>query len=221
MIDWNERILLVDTETTNSLDDPICYDVGYSVFDLAGNVYEEASFVNADIFLDKEFMATAYYADKIPQYWQDIWAKRRELLSWREIKWRVWDACLRHGCKIVSAHNARFDYRSLHLTQRYITTSKYRFFLPWGCEWWDTLKMCREVFKSDENYKPWCFEHGFVTKNNQPQMTAEVVYRYITNNLNFAEQHTGLEDVRIERDIFLYCLHMMPELDGRLWSNSQ
>ena len=81
MIDVNERIMMIDTETTNDIEDPICYDVGYRVFDLAGNVYEEASMVNADIFLDKEFMASAYYAEKVPDYWRDIWEKRRELLS--------------------------------------------------------------------------------------------------------------------------------------------
>lgn len=218
MIDVNERIMMLDSETTNSLEDPICYDVGYRVFDLAGNVYEEASMVNADIFLDKDFMASAYYADKIPNYWRDIWEKKRELLAWRVIKARIWEAIERNSVKIVAAHNARFDYRSLHLTQRYITTSRWRWVMPWGCEWYDTLKMCREIFKDDKNYRPWCEANGFMTKNNQPQMTAEVVYRYITNDLTFKESHTGLEDVKIEMEIFLYCLSKNPEVDGRLWA---
>jgi DNA polymerase III epsilon subunit-like protein len=215
MIDAETRIMMLDTETTNSLEDPICYDVGYRVFDLAGNVYEEASMVNADIFLDKEFMASAYYADKIPNYWRDIWEKKRELLAWRVIKARIWEAIERNGVKIVAAHNARFDYRSIHLTQRYITTSRWRYVLPWGCEWWDTLRMCREVFKDDENYRPWCEERGYITANNQPRMTAEVVYRYITGDENFTESHTGLEDVKIETEIFKYCLDKIPDIDGR------
>ncbi len=215
MIDAETRIMMLDTETTNSLEDPICYDVGYRVFDLAGNVYEEASMVNADIFLDKEFMASAYYADKIPNYWRDIWEKKRELLAWRVIKARIWEAIERNGVKIVAAHNARFDYRSIHLTQRYITTSRWRYVLPWGCEWWDTLRMCREVFKDDENYRPWCEERGYITANNQPRMTAEVVYRYITGDEDFTESHTGLEDVKIEMEIFKYCLDKIPDIDGR------
>ena len=215
MIDVNERIMMLDSETTNSLEDPICYDVGYRVFDLAGNVYEEASMVNADIFLDKDFMASAYYAEKIPDYWRDIWEKKRELLAWRVIKARIWEAIERNGVKIVSAHNARFDYRSLHLTQRYITTSRWRWVMPWGVTWWDTLKMCREVFKADENYRPWCEERGYITATNQPKMTAEVVYRYITGDENFTESHTGLEDVKIEMEIFKYCLDKIPDIDGR------
>lgn len=215
MIDVNERIMMLDSETTNSLEDPICYDVGYRVFDLAGNVYEEASMVNADIFLDNDFMASAYYAEKVPDYWRDIWEKKRELLAWRVIKARIWEAIERNGVKIVAAHNARFDYRSIHLTQRYITTSRWRYVLPWGCEWWDTLRMCREVFKDDENYRPWCEERGYITANNQPKMTAEVVYRYITGDEDFTESHTGLEDVKIEMEIFKYCLDKMPDIDGR------
>ena len=219
MIDLNERIMLVDTETTNSLDDPICYDVGYVVFDLVGNIYEQGSMVNSDIFLDKEFMASAYYAEKIPQYWVDIWEKKRELLSWAKIKWRIFDACKRNNCRIVSAHNARFDYLSLNLTQRYITTSKWRFFMPWGVEWWDTLKMCREVLGVDDTYKNWCIENGFMTANNQPRYTAEIVYRYISNNLDFVESHTGFEDTMIEKEIFLYCVRQHPEINGALWNS--
>lgn len=219
MIDDQTRVMMIDTETTNSLDDPICYDVGFRVFDLAGNVYEEASMVNADIFLDKEFMATAYYAEKVPDYWRGIWEKRKELLTWNRIKSRIWEACVRYNVSIVCAHNATFDYRSLHLTQRYITTSRWRWVLPWGVEWWDTLKMSRQVLKNDPNYRPWCEEHGYITANNQVRLTAEIIYRYITGDNDFEEKHMGLDDVRIESEIFKYCLEKMPEIDGRLWAD--
>ena len=220
MIDFNEKILMLDSETTNSLDDPIVYDVGYSVFNLRGEVFEEASLANKDIITDNEYMQYAFYLDKLPLYSQEIAEGKRELLPWDKIKWRVYDVCKRNSCRIVAAHNARFDNRALNLTQRYITTSRWRYFLPYGVEWYDTLKMCRQIFKNDKLYKPWCVEHGFMTKNNLPQMTAEVVYKYITNNLDFVEKHTGLEDVKIERDIFLYCMAQDPDLDGKLWKNN-
>lgn len=217
MIETTQRIMMIDTETCNSLDDPIVYDVGFQVFDLAGNIYEQASIANKDVLTDVSLMSSAYFADKIPDYWREIYLGQRELLTWDKIKWRVFDACKRNNATIVAAHNARFDNRSLNLTQRYITTSRYRYFLPYGVEWWCTLKMARAVLKQDPAYKPWCKEHGFMTKTNQAQMTAEVVYRYITNNLDFTEAHTGLEDVQIEKEIFLYCIDKMPDLDGRLW----
>ena len=211
------NIMMIDTETTNSIDDPIVYDVGFQVFDESGNVLEEASMVNADVFLDSDLMASAYFADKIPMYWEDIKMGARELMAWSRIKWRLFTAYQRHDCKIVCAHNARFDYRSLHLTQRYITSSQFRYVLPWGAEWVDTLKMARNVLKNDDDYKQYCVTNGYMTANNQPRYTAEILYRYITGKETFEEKHTALEDVRIEKLIYFYCLSRDPEVDGKLW----
>ena len=141
----------------------------------------------------------------------------RELMAWSRIKWRLFTAYQRHDCKIVCAHNARFDYRSLHLTQRYITSSQFRYVLPWGAEWVDTLKMARNVLKNDDDYKQYCVTNGYMTANNQPRYTAEVLYRYITGKETFEEKHTALEDVRIEKLIYFYCLSRDPEVDGKLW----
>ena len=47
-----QKLIVFDTETTNTMDDPFVYDIGWAVIDLDGNVYETASFVNADVFLD-------------------------------------------------------------------------------------------------------------------------------------------------------------------------
>lgn len=211
------NFMMIDTETANDLDYPIAYDIGYEVFNDKGETLEAASLTNRDIFLDKDFMATAYYAAKIPNYWKEIWAKQRELISWREIKWRIFEACKRYDCHIVAAHNARFDNRALNLTQRYITTSRHRYFLPYDTEWWDTLKMAKAVLSDDETYTNFCKFYGFMTANNKPKFTAEVVYKFISGDIDFDEAHTGLEDVKIEKEIFLYCLSRNPDLDGRLW----
>ena len=74
-----------------------------------------------------------------------------------------------------------------------------------------------EELKQDENYRPWCEQRGYITANNQVRLTAEIIYRYITGNEDFEEAHTGLEDVKIETEIFKYCLAKNPDIDGRLW----
>lgn len=209
--------LIIDTETCNSLDDPIVYDVGAEVFNDTGQTLEIVSLTNKDIFLDKEFMSSAYYADKIPTYWKEIWANKRELLSWNKIKDRIYSMCARHDCSIAVAHNARFDNRALNLTQRYITTSKHRYFLPYNCIWWDTLRMAREVLKGNDTYKNFCKYYNFMTSNNQPKFTAEVLYKFLSGDIDFEEKHVGIEDIKIEKEIFLWCLNQKPDIDGRLW----
>ena len=90
-------------------------------------------------------MSYAYFADKIPQYWEDIKNGKRELKTFFNIKKAFAESVKNFDVKIVLAHNARFDYRSLNYTLRYLTKSKYRYFFPFGIEIWDTLKMSRKV----------------------------------------------------------------------------
>ena len=213
------KFLVIDTETTNSIDDPFCYDVGFAVVDATGTVFESHSYVVADIFLDDELMASAYFAEKIPQYWEEIKNGKRQLRRFKTIRSILRDVVQQYGIRYIVAHNASFDYRSLNYTQRLLTSSKYRYFFPWGVEIWDTLKMARQTLKTNENYRQFCIDNGFTYgKEDKPQLrfTAEIIHRFLTGNLDFVEEHTGLEDVLIEKDILAYCLANGVET-GKLW----
>ena len=209
--------LMIDTETTNDLDCPICYDVGFSVINDEGKTLAKFSYVVADIFLDKEFMSVAFYSDKVQQYWADIKSGKRELKQWGNICRQVRMVMAQYGIDTVIAHNMRFDYRSTNTTQRYLTSSKWRYFFPYGTKFVCTLKMAREVYAKDEQYIAFCEEHSFTTKNGKPRLTAEILYRFLSNDLNFVESHTGLEDVEIETIIFFACVKAKPDVNGLLW----
>lgn len=211
-----EKYIMLDTETTNSLDDPICYDVGFAVVDRNGSVYETHSFVVAEVFLNEELMESAYFIDKIPQYWEDIKNGTRKLAKFNTIRKVLAETMKKHNTQIVIAHNARFDYRSTAKTQRYLTKSKYRYFLPYGTEVWDTLKMAREVLKNDVDYDNFCYNNNYVTKRGCKRYTAEILYRFFTGDNDFVESHTGLEDVSIEKVIFAECMARGAE-SGKLW----
>lgn len=212
-----EKFIVLDTETTNDIDCPLAYDIGFAVIDKIGTVYEKHSFVVADIFLDKELMQSAFFADKIPMYWEQIKSGERTLASFYNIRKCLVNVMSKYNIDIVIAHNARFDYISTATTQRYLTKSKYRYFFPYGTKIWDTLKMSREIFKDDEKYCAFCTENNYKTANNSNRYTAEILYRYLTNDNSFIENHTGLEDVLIEKEIFVHCVQKNPEIDGRLW----
>lgn len=212
------KILMLDTETANELETPLCYDLGFSVVDLDnGKAIEKHSYVVADIFCDKDLMASAFFGDKIPQYWADIKAGKRMLRKWSTIRAIVREVMTQYDIDTVVAHNARFDYSSTATTQRYLTCSKWRYFFPYGTKFVCTLKMSREVFGKDEDYIAFCEKYNYLTKQNKPRLTAEIVYRYLTNDNEFVESHTGLEDVEIETEILLACLERNPEVDGLLW----
>ena len=213
MINKTDVIMMIDTETTNDIDCPIVYDVGYQLFSLEEGVLLERSFVNADVFLDKDLMSTAFFADKIPTYWEEIKSGQRTLKRWFNIKRQIAEDCALFDVKYVCAHNAMFDNRALNTTQRYQTTSKFRYFLPYGLTWLDTLKMSRTILKENDSYGEFCFNNDYITKNGQRRYTAEIIYRWLSGENEFIESHTGLEDV------FEYCLSQNPEIDGLLWGD--
>lgn len=220
--------IVFDTETANTgrtedgqlfIKDGLFYDFGFSVVDTKGNVYEEFSFINRDIFFEKELMSSAYYKEKIPKYWEGIKAGTRKLANTYEIRKTFLDCIEKYGCKWVCAHNARFDYTVCNATQRWTTKSKYRYFLPYGIEIWDTMKMARDVILQMPTYKKFSEKNGMLTANDRLSASAENLYKFIIKDATFKESHTGLEDVKIEREILFYCLRQHKKMRKKLWEN--
>lgn len=210
--------LTIDTETANSLDFPFMYDLGGAVHDRYGNVLETFSFVIYDIFCaDRELFNTAYYAEKRPIYEQQIKEGKRKIVSVFTARKYVKELCEKYEIKAIIAHNAAFDYRAVNYTLRYVSKSKYRYFLPYGVEIWDTLKMAQDTICKQKAYINFCKENGYIKKNGTPRATAEILYRYITNDNNFVENHTGLEDVLIEKEIFAKCMRQKKKMRRKVW----
>ena len=199
--------LTIDTETANGFDDPIVYDIGGCIHDKKGNVYETFSFIIYETFYGmKDLMKTAYYAAKIPMYQKQINAGERKVVRYLTAKKHVAELCDKYNVTAIIAHNARFDYRSTTRTQRYLTKSKYRYFLPYGIPVWDTLKMAQDTICKQKMYKEFCKREGYITNNGRVRATAEILHRYLSGNYEFNESHTGLEDVLIEKEIFVQCM---------------
>ena len=217
MIDRRRHyVLVIDTETANTIvnedgsmdmSNVLVYDCGWAVVDTKGNIYETASFVNRDIFVyERELMQSAYYGWKIPRYVEEIRSGQRIMASTYEIRLAMLDTIKRYGIKEVAAHNARFDYNALNVTQRFTTGSKYRYWFPFdSVEIWDTMKMAQDVICKMPTYEKFCENHGYVTENGRPRKTAEILFRFISGDTDFVESHTGLEDVLIEAEIMFYC----------------
>ena len=219
MIDKRKTYYLtIDTETANTLEDPMMYDLGGAIHDRKGNVEETFSFVIYDVFCaDRQLFDTAYYATKRPRYEEQIANGQRKIVSIFTARRYVHDLCKKYNVKAIIAHNARFDYRSTNYTLRYVTKSASRYFLPYGIPLWDTLKMAQDTICKQKTYIKWCAENGYLKKNGTPRATAEILYRYITQDEFFEEDHTGLEDVLIEKEIFAKCMAQHKKMAKSAW----
>lgn len=208
--------LVVDIETANTLEDALAYDVGLAIADRDGNIYEKHSFICSEIFNDTTLMTSAYYAKKIPEYLADIKQGERKVVPLYEIRKKVFDLYETYHYKAVLAYNAYFDNRGLNTTQRYLTKSKYRWFFPYGvpihCIW----HMACQVICSQKKYYNFCVANGFVSEKGNISTSAETVYRFLTDNLDFKEEHKGLEDVLIETAIFAKCIAKKKKMSRKI-----
>ena len=208
--------IVLDTETCNgivdengkvNLDNSLVYDIGFAVVDKHGRVYESYSYIIWETFFGmRDVMKSAYYADKIDRYLDDLNEGTRKIVQYRTARRKLREICDKYRVRAIMAHNAHFDYKACTITQRYLTKSAYRYFFPYGVEIWDTLKMAKDIYGNSPMYRLWCEQNNHLTATGRVSLTAENLYRFISGNKNFKESHTGLEDVMIEKEIFRKCM---------------
>lgn len=221
-----KKFLIVDTETCNTIEQPLPYDIGWAVCDKDGNIYEERSFVVAETFCDmKDVMQSAYFAEKIPQYWEDIKNGTRTLATMWTIRKVMLEDMKFYKIKDIGAYNMGFDKRALNNLMRYVSKSWCRWWFPFGTEFFCIWSMACDVLLNRASYIKFALQNGLVSEANNIQTSAECAFKYITENLEFAENHTGLEDVRIEIEIMAECYRqhkeMTKEIDSACWRKVQ
>lgn len=223
-------MVVLDTETcptvkTDSVDphNMLAYDIGWSIIDKTGKVYISRSYIVGETFGCPNLMSSAYYADKIPHYINDLIAGTRTIEHLNKIRGQLVSDMVTYNCTEVYAHNAYFDYTSLNATMEYFNKGKY--FFPYAIkgkkvEICDTLKMARDTILKMPTYKAFCEQYNLYTINGNLSATAENLYRFITNNPYFIESHTALEDVTIEKEILAYCYKLHKKMRKNLFAKN-
>lgn len=198
------NIMIIDTETANTIEQPLPYDVGYMIFDdETGEIFVERSFVVAEIFLDKELMTSAYFAEKVPQYWKDLKNGTRTMRGIFNIRRQIWKDMKDYDCFRVGAYNMGFDNRATKNDARYISGSLIRWFFPYKTELFCIWNMACSSILNTEEYADFVLENSFISECGNIQTGAEIAYRFISGMVDFEESHTGLEDVKIEYEIYM------------------
>lgn len=202
-----EKFIVLDIETANDIPDTFAYDVGFVVADRKGTIYEEESYVIKDVFIrERELMQTCYYANKLPLYEERIANGNAKVVSLFTVRRKIAHYIAKYNIKKVYAYNANFDRNGLNTTMRYLTKSKYRWFFPYGVEICCIWHMACQTICNRMDYCLFCAKNGYYSPRGNMTTNAETVYKYLTKNADFEEEHTGLADVRIELEILCKCL---------------
>ena len=212
----NERVVVLDTETADGLENPLCYDCGFQVVDRKGNIYEKGSIVIYDIYAgQREKMKTAYYADKLPLYEIKLKSGERKMVSFRTLRKMIARLMEKHNTTVVYAYNMNFDRRALNNTERFTTENKYKYFFPFGTEFRCIWNMACQVLMARPSYIKFALKNGFVSDKGNILTNAECCYRYLTKDIHFEEKHEGIDDVKIETEIMLACYRQHKKMETK------
>ena len=184
------------------------YNIGYLICDKFENIFLERSFAVLPCIwenLQNCLQAREMTHKNIEEILSDIenTTKRKYVYnSVEEVKKLILSDCIKYHIKEIWAYNCAFDRGSL----------KRLFADDW--EMLDNLVTFYDIIPAivhttllSKKYVKWCNENKFITKKGNVMTKAEIVYKYLTGNNNFVEEHTGLNDCRIEYYILLTAIN--------------
>lgn len=203
------NIMVFDTETTD-INKPFCYNIGYVIVNLdTGKTLKKADFVVEQVWHNPMLFATAYYADKRPDYVSAMRAKTTKLNKYGYICQSMIRDFKAYNVEMAFAYNSPFDERVF----------------SFNCNWFKCnnpfdnipvydIRGYAHHYLCNSDYKRWCEEHEKFSESGNYSTTAEAVYQYISGKDDFIEAHTALADSEIEAEILIACLLNGAKIDG-------
>ena len=202
------NICVFDTETT-SLDKPFCYNIGYVIIETEGwGELCRRSFVVEQVWHNLPLFSTAYYANKRPLYIAAMRARETIMDKFGYICRQMSRDFSQHNVDTAFAYNSPFDEKVFEF----------------NCDWFkcnnpfDTVNIkdirgFAHCFLVDDAFKLFCEKNELFTETGNYSTTAETMYKYISQDLDFVEDHTALEDSVIEAEILRACIENGADLN--------
>lgn len=197
--------MILDTETTSNA--KMVYDIAYTIIDREGNIIEQANYLVREI-ITHPFLKGILERDKFSsRKYRETYAARYKkekkiVLSFLAIRRKLRKAIRTYNCPVV-AYNAKFDFEAL-TNMAHDLNKKY--FFTKDTKIWDLWNISLYILCDSRNYVKFCDENNYHSEKGHRKSSAEIVYRYITRNLEFEEAHTALADTEIEAAILTACL---------------
>ena len=185
----------LDTETVGGASTPTgIYHLAGIIHDRNGNVYGCFNYLIAELF---DMIEKDDYAKKnFDLYLSMLQSGVVTLIDTQENAVAMVEAlCSYYDVNVMLAFNTAFDFvktpcRSLIENREYI----------------DLWLMALETICQKRSYKNFCIDNDKVNNKGTCSTSAETVYAFLIDNADYEEEHTALEDSKIEKIIFQECL---------------
>ena len=196
------NIVVFDTETT-SIEKPFCYNIGYKIANIeSGDVLVKRDYVVEQVWHNPMLFTTAYYSDKRELYVSRMKARKCVMEKFGYITQQMIRDFKAYEIELAFAYNSPFD----------------KGVFEFNCDWFkcnnpfdnieikDIMNFVHTFIAFREEYQAFCETNELFTESGNYSTSAETLFRYITQNIDFEEEHTALADSEIEYEILRTCI---------------
>lgn len=202
--------IVLDVETAGPFGKSLVYDLGFVLCWSDGTIIKSYSWTISDVFFDMpETMKSAYYSYKIPIYRNEIADGKREVMSMADAYHRFREICSQYKVRDVWAYNAMFDFKALNYTVKFLSRDFINCFFPANIR----VKCIMGAFMSTIGASKCYAENAARTEKGNIKVSAEEAFRYISQDVDFIEEHVGLADAVIENEILRTCRKQRRKMD--------
>lgn len=203
--------ILLDTETVSKQGETLVYDLAWLVIDNNGNVIEEYNFIIDEVYSDFPTLFDSQFITYGKYLWySDALAHGiLESISAFDALNALYMSMCEYNVSFVTAYNVPFDLKAINQTCKHFgVLNPFEVYERLTGNVLDIMDLWR-LAKSHivtKPYEQFCVENGFLTdKHKKAKTSAEIVYRWISDDVGFVEDHTALSDCLIEVEIYVKC----------------
>ena len=203
--------ILLDTETVSKQGETLVYDLAWLVIDNNGNVIEEHNFIIDEVYSDFPTLFNSQFITYGKYLWySDTLAHGMlESVSAFDALNALYMSMCEYNVSFVTAYNVPFDLKAIDQTCKHFEVlNPFEVYERLTSNVLDIMDLWR-LAKSHivtKPYEQFCVENGFLTdKHKKAKTSAEIVYKWISDDVDFVEDHTALSDCLIEVEIYVKC----------------
>lgn len=203
------NIMVVDVETTRPGKDKKqhLFDVSFSIYSQETGIIGTAGYI-----IQENQNRVPYYVDRITRYTQYVEQGNYAVATFSQVMDSIAKVIEKYDVRYVTAYNASFDWGQIQKACELFGAS-YPFT---NVAKFDIMTAFAETIGRRNTYHKFCQDNGFLTEAGRCQIKAEVAYRYLVNNPQFVEEHTGYADSIIECYILERVLKQRKRLTKRI-----
>lgn len=185
----------LDTETVGGTSNPLgFYHLGGIIHNRNGEIVGCFNYIVAEML---PYVLNDDYAKKnLPLYYDMLRDGTATLIDTQAHAIEVVNSTLEfYNVNVMTAFNSGFDYCKTMCAE-----------LLENREFIDLWLMALETICYKKSYQVFCAECGRYNKKGNCRTNAESVFAYLTDTPDYCEEHTALEDSKIELEIFNACI---------------